>query len=307
VIPKNLISVADLTIEEIQNILKTASNLKISEASSALKGKNIALIFEKPSLRTKVSFSVAIEELGGHYIYLSGEEVGLGTREPARDIARVLSNWVDLIVARVFSHSNLLSLAKHSSIPVINALSDLEHPCQAIADMMTILEKKQSLEGLTIAFIGDGNNVASSLSLASASVGVNFVIACPDGYMIPKSIWDEALLRASKTGSKLWRTNSPEDAVSGADVVYTDVWISMGQTNDTTNRLRAFKDYQVNESLMDLAKPDAIFMHDMPAHRGEEISENMLEDLRSVVFDQANNRLYAQKGILTYLMQNSLQ
>ena len=304
-IPKSLISVADLTIEEVQNILDTASHLKVNTTSSALKGKKVALIFEKPSLRTKVSFAFAIKELGGHYVYLSGEEVGLGTREPAGDIANVLSNWVDLIVARVFSHSNLLSLAKYASVPIINALSDIEHPCQAIADMMTIFEKKKQFKGLTLAFIGDGNNVASSLLLASASLGVNFVIACPDGYMIPKSIWDEGLRRASKTGSQLWKTKSPEKAVNGADIVYTDVWVSMGQANEAINRLKDFKGYQVNERLMNLANSNAIFMHDMPAHRGEEISENMLEDPRSVVFDQANNRLHAQKSILAYLIEKS--
>ena len=301
-IPKSLISVADLTIEEVQNILDTASHLKVNTTSSALKGKKVALIFEKPSLRTKVSFAFAIKELGGHYVYLSGEEVGLGTREPAGDIANVLSNWVDLIVARVFSHSNLLSLAKYSSVPIINALSDIEHPCQAIGDLLTMSEKKPNYPNIRTAFVGDGNNVASSLSLGCASVGADFVLTSPESYMIPSDIWNQAIKISKSSGSNIEWYDIPKQGVKNADVVYTDVWTSMGQENESKKRRQSFQGYMVDPQLLSKANRDALFMHDMPAHYGEEVPEGMLDHPQSVAFQQAENRLHAQKALLELLL-----
>ena len=299
---KHLLSIADMACEEVSEMVKRALAMKRGSTPAALRGKTVALLFEKPSLRTRVSFDVAVHELGGHPIYLNREEVGIGTRESASDVARVLSRWVDAIVARVFSHETLKLLAHHASIPVVNALSDQEHPCQALGDLLTVYEKKGRLQGATVAFVGDGNNVATSLALASASVGANFTIASPQGYEIPVDAWNEAMQRASSNGSKISRAPSPQEAVKGADVVYTDVWVSMGQEGETGQRLEDFADYQVNEELMSHAEDDAIFMHDMPAHRGEEVSEDMLDHPQSVVFDQADNRLHAQKAVLAEIL-----
>ena len=262
----------------------------------------VALLFEKPSLRTRVSFEVGIRELGGQCIYLSKDDVGLGEREPVADVARVLDRWVDAIVARVFSHESLELLAQHATVPVVNALSDLEHPCQAMGDLLTMLDHKGALEGLRVAFVGDGNNVASSLALACGSVGAEFIHASPVDYQVPNAIWQEAQERASLNGARVGWVELPQQAVRDADVVYTDVWASMGQEAEREERLRAFAEYQVNDELMAYAKPDAIFMHDMPAHEGEEIAEGMLDDRRSVVFDQAENRLYAQQAVLAELL-----
>ena len=298
---RHFLSIVDLEIEEVRGLVQMALDMKKAGPGRPLAGKTVAMIFEKPSLRTRVSFAMAVHDLGGREVYLVGEEVGLDKREPAGDIARVLSRWVDVIVARVFSHDALTRLAHHASVPVVNALSDLEHPCQAMADILTIYEKKGRFEDVKIAFLGDGNNVAASLVLASSSVGADFVIASPDGYEIPSSIWTEALGRCASTGATIARASSPREAIEGADVVYTDVWVSMGQEEETKRRLEHFRGYQVDENMMELAGRDAIFMHDMPAHRGEEISENMLDHPASVVFDQAENRLHAQKAILAEL------
>ena len=277
--------------------------MKSGQTPRDLEGKEIALLFEKPSLRTRVSFEVGIRRMGGACIYLSKEDVGLGVREPESDVARVLERWVDGVVARVFSHGSLELLAQHASIPIINALSDLEHPCQAIGDLLTIYEHKGRLEGLSVCFVGAGNNVASSLALACASVGAHFTLASPrePKHRIPDSLWDHAGRLASLRGSRLQWVEEPEKAVTDADVVYTDVWVSMGQEQETAELLAAFSGYQVNEDLMSGARPDALFMHDMPAHRGEEVSEGMLDHPRSVVFDQAENRLHAQNAILAEL------
>jgi len=239
--------------------------------------------------------------MGGQCIYLSREDVGLGDREPVEDVARVLDRWVDGIVARVFSHQNLQILAEYTSIPVVNALSDLEHPCQAIGDLLTIQEHKLYLDNLNLTFVGDGNNVASSLALACASVGINFVLASPEDYQIPPFVLEEARRRGCISGAKVQWVESPELAIQDADVVYTDVWVSMGQESKETEKAKAFSKYQVNEVLMNGARQDAIFMHDMPAHRGQEISDTMLTHPQSVVFDQAENRLHAQKAILVDL------
>ncbi len=300
---KDFLTIADLLPNEVEDLIQQALILKAGITERLLDGKIIALIFEKPSLRTRVSFEVGIRQLGGDTIYLSQQDIAFGKREPVEDSARVLDRLVDGVVARVFSHRNLEILAECTTIPVINALSDLAHPCQAIGDMLTILERKGRLKGLNIAYVGDGNNIAGSLALACASVGANFTIASPSEYRIPDVVWEDALSRASTTGSRvLWEENA-EDAVANADVVYTDVWISMGQEIETEQRLKTFSSYRVSESLVEGAKKDFLFMHDMPAHRGEEITSGMLDHPQSVVFYQAENRLHAQNAILKELFE----
>jgi ornithine carbamoyltransferase len=267
-----------------------------------LSGKTLAIMFEKPSLRTRVSFELAMRQLGGQTIYLSPAEVGLGQRESVSDVARVLSRYIDAIAARTFSHQTLQNLANYSGVPVINALSDWEHPCQALADLLTIYEKKGELKGLTLAFVGDGNNVARSLMLAASLTGMNFRIATPPGYAIEDNVFNLAQSNAIGSGGEILRTGEPRLAVTGADVVYTDVWASMGQEAEAEARRRAFTGYQVNSELLSLAKEDAIFMHDLPAHRGEEATDEVIDGSRSVVFDQAENRLHMQKALLAEIL-----
>ena len=298
---KDFLSIADLDPHEVGRVVLRADRMKKGESTDLLEGKVVVLLFEKPSLRTRVSFEVGIRQMGGDCVYLSSQDVGLGVRESEADVARVLDRWVDGIVARVNSHRSLEILAENTSVPVVNALSDLEHPCQAMGDLLTIYEHKGRLDGLRVAFVGDGNNTAASLALACASVGANFVLACPDGHELPHSVLGEAERRASTSGSSTERVADPLEAVRDADVVYTDVWTSMGQEKESADRLKAFAGYQVDEELMRGAKPDAIFMHDMPAHRGEEISEGMIDHPSSVVFDQAENRMHGQKAILDEL------
>jgi ornithine carbamoyltransferase len=253
-------------------------------------------------LRTRVSFEVGMKQLGGSAIYLSQSEVGLGQREPVRDVARVLSHYVAGIVARTYAQQTLVELAEHANVPVVNALSDDEHPCQALADLLTVREKKGRLAGVRIAFIGDGNNVSSSLAMAAALAGAEFVIASPPDYGLSRDIIDTARGFGRQTGGAIETVVRPEDAAKGADVVYTDVWTSMGQESERRRRMEAFQGYQVDAELMLLAKPDAIFMHDLPAHRGEEITDEVIEGPQSVVFQQAENRLHAQKALLAALM-----
>jgi ornithine carbamoyltransferase len=300
---KDLLSTSDLTQDEVWGIIKRASQMKKRRAmSTILAGKTLALIFEKPSLRTKVSFDVAMYQLGGHSIYLSQAEVGLGSREPIADVARTLSRYVDIIAARTFAHATVESLAKYATVPVINALSDGEHPCQALADIMTIYEKKGKLEGLTVAFIGDGNNVASSLMLTCALVGTSFRIASPKNYELHEKIVRLGRRSSRKNGAEIVLLKNPKEAVKGADVVYTDVWTSMGQEAEAQKRRKAFAGYQVDAKLMKLAAKDAIFMHDLPAHHGEEVAPGIIDSKQSVVFDQAENRLHAQKAILAEIL-----
>lgn len=299
---RDLLSMIDLGPDELRGVLDLAVRMKGDGFPPLLQGKTLALIFEKASLRTRVSFDVAMRQLGGHAIYLSQSEVGLGQRESVADIARVLSRYVDGIAARTFAQSTLEGLARYASVPVINALSDDEHPCQAMADLLTIYEKKGRFAGLSLAFVGDGNNVAASLVQGSAMVGMNFVIASPDGYGLTEPVLGQAQRLASLTGASIRTAAAPEDAVRGADVVYTDVWTSMGQEDQRRERLQAFARYQVNETLLSLAAPDAIFMHDLPAHRGEETVDAVIDGPHSVVFDQAENRLHAQRAILALLM-----
>ena len=299
---KHLLSIADLSVEEVEGLVGRATDLKGRPAPQVLAGKSVALLFEKPSLRTKVSFDVAIHQLGGHPLYLGRDEVGMGTREPVPDTARILSRYVSAMVVRTFAQATLETLASYSSVPVINALSDNEHPCQALADLLTIHEAKGGLKGVKVAYIGDGNNVAVSLALAAVSVGANFTIAAPPGYHIPDAAMDEVIRRGRITGVRITLTESPQDAVRGADVVYTDVWTSMGQEAETERRRAVFESYRVDADLLALAKPDAMFMHPLPAHAGEEISPGLLEHPQSAVFDQAENRLHVQKAILAELL-----
>jgi ornithine carbamoyltransferase len=296
---RSFLSIAELTPDEVELILRTALSLKRDGGGhDLLRHKTLALLFEKPSLRTRVSFDVAMQELGGHAIYLNQGEVGLGQREAVSDVAQVLSRYVDVIAARTYSHQTLLELSRHAGIPVINALSDEEHPCQAMADLLTIRERYDSLKGVRLAFVGDGFNVAQSLAEGAALAGMSFAMASPDGYSLPEPTQRLIAEAASKNGGSAEFVEAPEDAVRGADVVYTDVWASMGQEDSYAQRKEAFSTYVVTTQLMRLANPSAIFMHDLPAHRGEEVMGDVIDGPQSVVFDQAENRLHAQKAIL---------
>jgi len=299
---KQLLSISDLSKDTIHMIMSTAIESKGGTWLSLLKEKVLAILFEKPSLRTRVSFEIAMRQLGGETIYLSPAEVGLGQRESVPDAARVLGRFVDAIAARTFSHNDQEILASYSGVPVINALSDLEHPCQALADLLTIYEKKGDLSGLTLAFIGDGNNVAHSLLLATSLTGMNFRIASPDGYAIQGNILKTAQQNALSSGATIFYTDEPHIAVDGADIVYTDTWTSMGQEAEAEKREQVFSGYQVNTELLSLAKKDAIFMHDLPAYRGKEVTDDIMDGPQSVVFDQAENRLHAQKALLVQML-----
>ena len=295
---KDFLTVADLPSDGVAQLVDRAHKMKRGKGARPLVGKEFALLFEKPSLRTRVSFEVGIRQLGGTCTYLSQQDVGLGVREPEADIARVLDRWVDGIIARVFSHRSLELLAQYCNIPVVNALSDLEHPCQAMGDLLTIKEHKGKLSDLNVTFVGDGNNVAASLALACASVGANFTLASPEDYQIPTPVLEEAKRRAASKESKVDWVSDPSEAVQDADVVYTDTWVSMGQEDEKAERIAIFGDYKVDEQLVKSAKPDFLFMHDMPAYRGQELSEGMIDHDNSAVFDQAENRMHAQKAIL---------
>jgi len=295
---KDLLSISDLTSEDIRRLISNAVTMKGEGWSARLTRKVLALLFEKPSLRHRVSFEVAMRQLGGECIYLSPAEVGLGQRESIADVARVLSGYVNCIAARTFSHQTLLALASHSRVPVINSLSDLEHPCQALADLLTIYEYKEKLEGLTLAFIGDGNNVANSLILAATKCGINFRMASPAGYAIKANILEIAREYAAVSGSSIFCTEDPRQAVVGADIVYTDVWTSMGQESEAEKRRQAFAGYQVDARLLSLAGENAVFMHDLPAHRGEEVTDDVMDSPQSIVFQQSENKMHMLKALL---------
>ncbi len=299
---KDLLSISDLSSEDIRLLISRAVDMKAQGWLSSLDRKILAIMFEKPSLRTRVSFEVAMRQLGGHTIYLSPAEVGVGKRESVPDVARVLSRYVNVITARTFSHQTLEVLADYSGVPVINALSDLEHPCQALADLLTIYEEKGELDGITLAFIGDGGNVAHSLMLAASLVGMNFRIASPADYRVQDRILRLAQDYAADNGAEIFCTEEPRLAVKGADVVYTDVWTSMGQEAEAEQRQQIFSGYQVDGELLPLAKGDAILMHPLPAHRGQEVAEDILDSPQSVVFDQAENRMHLQKALLTEML-----
>src|SRR3989338_3343454 len=301
---RDFLAIGDLTAEELHFLLSTSIKLKKKGSSLALKGKTIALLFEKPSLRTRVSFDVAMQNLGGHSGYLAQAEVGLNKRESAADIARTLGRYVDGIVLRTFAQKTLVDLAEYADVPVINALSDEEHPCQALGDLLTIREHKGKIKGVRIAFVGDGHNVASSLAEGSVMCGADFAIASPREHQLPKSVVARIKASAGKSGGSFSAGDSIKKAVRNADVVYTDVWTSMGQT-ESESRKKEFAGYSVTKKLMSLAKQDAIFMHALPAHRGEEVEGDVIDGPQSVVFDQAENRLHAQRALLLLLLGHS--
>jgi len=263
------------------------------------KGQTLAMLFEKPSLRTRVTFEAGMTQLGGSAIYLEGL---LGVRESIADVARNLDRWLDGIMARVFKHETLVELCENAKIPVVNGLSEVEHPCQALADFQTLVEYKGNLPGLKLAYVGDGNNMAHSLMLLSAKLGVHFTIACPENYAPDQEIWKKTLKFAQQTGSVISITDDPKQAVADADAVYTDTWTSMGQEEESAKREKAFANYQVNAQLLKGAKPDASVMHCLPAHRGMEVTSDVLDGPQSIVFDQAENRLHAQKAILSLVL-----
>ncbi|MFC1899308.1 ornithine carbamoyltransferase [Chloroflexota bacterium] len=299
---KDLLSIADLSRQDILSLISGAIDMKALGWLSLLTNKSLAILFEKPSLRTRVSFEVAMRQLGGEAIYISPAEVGLNTRESTPDVARVLCRYVNAVTARTFSHKTLETLAEYANVPVINALSDREHPCQALADLLTIYEKKGGLNGLTLAYIGDGNNVANSLLLAAALTGINFKIASPKGYQIRDEILSEGQSYAKESGGSVFLTEEPQVAVDDADIIYTDTWTSMGQESEEKERRRIFSRYQVNEDLVSLARKDVILMHCLPAHHGEEVAAEILDSPISVVFDQAENRMHIQKAILADIL-----
>lgn len=303
---QHFLDISDFSADELWQILHKAKALKEEYKAGGnrpiLKGKVLGMIFQKPSLRTRVSFEVGMLHLGGEALYLSPAEIGLGKRESVPDVARVMSGYVDGIMARVFAHEHILQLAEYGSVPVINGLSDFSHPCQALTDVFTIWENFGRLEGLKIAFVGDGNNVAVSLASAAVILGAHFTIATPPGYELPAEFLANVERLAQTTGVSVQTTHNPSEAVAEADVIYTDVWTSMGQEAETEKRLKVFPPYQVNSALVSQAKPTAIVMHCLPAHRGEEITDEVADGPQSRLFPQAENRLHAQKGILALLL-----
>jgi ornithine carbamoyltransferase len=301
---KDFLTLRDFTSEELFQVLALGRKMKAEpdRYSRVLQGQTLALIFEKPSLRTRLSFDVGMQQLGGFSVNLTASEIHLGTRESLHDIARNLDRMVQVIMIRTFGHDIVERMAEYSSVPVINGLTDFSHPCQAMADYMTILEHKGRLEGVKLAFVGDGNNVANSLVFGGARFGVHVAVASPLNYEPHPHVVDWARASGKATGGMCTFTHDPYEAVRDADVVYTDVWASMGQEAEAEERKRAFAAYQVNAALMDAAKPDAIFMHCLPAHRGDEVTADVIDSRRSVVFDQAENRLHVQKAIMFSLL-----
>lgn len=302
----HFLTLAELKPKEFERLLETAARLKKEWKRKGnrpvLKNKTLGMIFQKPSLRTRVSFDMAMLHLGGHALYLSPNEIGLGQRESIADVARVLSGYVDIIMARVFAHAHVEELAKYSRVPVINGLSDLEHPCQALADVFTIAEKKKKLRGLKVAYVGDGNNVARSLMFACALTGMHFVAASPIGYSLDNASVEQARLLAKKTRGSVELREEPVAAVENADALYTDVWASMGQEVEAAERAKIFPPYQINAELLGHAKKNALVLHCLPAHRGMEITDEVMDGKHSVVFEQAENRMHAQKAILVELL-----
>ncbi len=307
---KHFLSLADLTSDQLADLIDLAVKLKqewqsggTPKAAPVLKGKTLGMVFTKPSLRTRVSFDMAMLHLGGHALYLSPNEISLGQRESVADVARVLSRYVDAIMARVFGHRDVVELAQYARVPVINGLSDYTHPCQGLADLLTVHEKYGTLQGIKLAYIGDGNNVANSLIFGCALSGAHFSIASPAGFEISGDVVARARPIAARTGSTLYFTHDPAEAVRDADVIYTDVWTSMGQEAETQRRLDVFSPkYQINAALVGKAKRSAIVMHCLPAHRGQEITDEVADGSHSALWDQAENRMHAQKAVLVQLL-----
>jgi ornithine carbamoyltransferase len=300
---RDLLNFTKLSRQEMERIFALASELKKRQKQGVphplLAQHCMAMIFEKPSLRTRVTFEAGMVQLGGSTVFLGLAEVGLGTRETPADCARSLSRWVDLITVRTFSQDTLEEMAHYASVPVINALTDLFHPCQVLADCLTLIEHKGKLDGLKIAFVGDGNNMVHSWMEAAEKLPISFAVACPNGYEPNKEIAN----RARKNGARITVTQSVEEAVSGADAIYTDVWASMGQEAETGARLKSFQEYQVNDRVVAMGKKEAVVMHCLPAHRGQEITAEVLEGPQSVAFDQAENRLHVQKAVMVWLVR----
>lgn len=306
---RDFLTLLDLSADDIYQILALAQEFKETargDTARPLTGKNVAMIFKKPSTRTRVSFDVAIEKLGGHSMYMAGDELQMGRGETVEDTGRVLSRFVDAIVIRTAEHSEACALAAGADVPVINALTDDFHPCQALADLLTILEKKSRFTGVKLAYIGDGNNVCNSLLIAAAKMGLDFAAACPPGYAPRAEIIDAAQSAREKPGTVEIVTD-PVIAATGADFLYTDVWTSMGQDTESEERRRRFAGFQVNSTLLAVANPDAMVMHCLPAHRGEEISAEVMDGPSSIVFDQAENRLHAQMGLLAFLVESVVE
>jgi ornithine carbamoyltransferase len=307
---KHFLSAADLSRDEAESLLERAASLKAEWRAGGqglhtqlpLRGKTLALVFEKPSLRTRVAFEAGMTQLGGHGSYLSANDIDMGGRESVPDVAQNLSRWVQAIAARVFRHATVETLARHAGVPVINALSDREHPCQALADLLTLRERFGRLQGLRVAYLGDGNNVCHSLMLLGATLGVSTTVACPPDYRPDPEILAHAQRIAAETDAGITVTASPDEAAAGADAVYTDVWTSMGQEHETARRRPVFAPYQVNQQLMAQAEPRAVFMHCLPVHRGEEVTADVIDGPQSVVFDQAENRLHVQKALILTLL-----
>ena len=305
---KDLLSLADLSTDELWHILNVAKELKDEWQEGGnqplLMGSTLGMIFQKPSLRTRVSFEVGMLHLGGQALYLSPSEIQFGKRESVEDVARVLGRYVNCIMARVFAHHDVETLAAYSRVPVINGLSDYSHPCQGLADLLTILEKKGSLRGLKLAWVGDGNNVLTSLLFGGSKVGMDIAAATPPGYEPPLQVVEAAFRFAEENGSEIEIGNDPRSAVQGADVIYTDTWTSMGQEAEQEQRRRDFVAYQVNAELLAEADSEAIVLHCLPAHRGMEITDEVADGPQSALFDQAENRMHAQKGLLAVLLAN---
>ena len=303
---KDFITLSQLTPSELKHLLDLAVALKArqkqGQGEPLLKDKTLGMVFQKPSLRTRVSFDMAMLQLGGHALYLSPNEIQLGKRESTGDVARVLSRYVDAIMARVFAHQDVVDLACYASVPVINGLSDYSHPCQGLTDLLTIYEKRGSLAGARLAYLGDGNNVATSLMFGGGLSGMHVVVASPPGYEPPSAVVTAARDVAQATGGSIMVLHDPREAARGADVLYTDTWASMGQEGEAAERRAIFPPYQINAALLREAAPDVLVMHCLPAHRGEEITDEVMDGPNSVVFDQAENRLHAQKAILVELL-----
>ncbi|UII56994.1 ornithine carbamoyltransferase [Cytobacillus spongiae] len=303
---KSILTLSELSSEQIQFILDKAEQMKTNkeDGTHLLQGKIVGMIFDKPSTRTRVSFEAGTLQLGGHALYLNGQDLQLGRGETIADTAKVLSSYVDAIMIRTFSHQTVEELSLHASIPIINGLTDLYHPCQALADLLTIKEQKGQLKGVKLVYVGDGNNVANSLMLGAASMGITMEIVTPPGYEPQPSITKFAQLLAAKSGGRVMLHHDPFEAVKGADVIYTDVWTSMGQEQENEKRLMDFVNYQVNTTLLKEASQDYIFLHCLPAHRGEEVTSEVIDGEHSVVFQQAENRLHVQKALLAEILSS---
>jgi ornithine carbamoyltransferase len=303
---RDFLSTANLSKKEYLEILDLSKKMKMNpkKYAKSLQGKSVAMIFEKQSLRTHVTFEVGIKQLGANSVYLTQADISLGKRETVYDVAKNLERWIDAIIIRTYDHKNIVDLAKHCDVSIINALTDHEHPCQAVGDFLTILEHIKTFKGKKLAWVGDGNNVCHSLMLLAAKVGMNFIAATPIGHEPDSEVVQAATREAEKTNVKIELVNDPVASVLNADIIYTDVWVSMGQEAERETKMKAFIGFQVNTELMKKAKPNALFMHCLPAHRGEEVTDEVIDSQQSIVFDQAENRLHTQKAILYTLLKD---